>query len=389
VSKSNTYDTEIDLKNPLSLVVATVVLVAQSSIAFASSPAPGLEKAKSFQVRIVWSARRVGDPLKPQNSFDVQVVRPGKIAVEKYSIIQSGADEGKVEPRYPGRSVSDGTVQYDYMSVANQFLKLTPAPPGRENNSILLFHFEFEPLLAASPYAGYESAGEEELNGEKMRVFTCAQTVSGYTNKLYVSKTIGLPARLSAIMTKDGTSTEMNRFDYLDWKLNPIIKPEIFVWRPPADATPFQILQSKSVLPDNVDAPDITVEDKDGKPIKLSDFKGKVVVLDFWATWCGPCIASLPHTEKVAKKYAGKDVVVIAVCMNDEKDRFKTWLDKHPDLRSIRFGFDSQGGNKAYKVSTIPTQYVIDRSGKIVKSMVGFGGPDETLEDAIKAAGHF
>lgn len=139
-------------------------------------------------------------------------------------------------------------------------------------------------------------------------------------------------------------------------------------------------------------APDFTVQDKDGKPVKLSDFRGKTVVLDFWSTWCGPCQASLPHTNEVAKAYKDKDVVVFAVNVWDTQPAFDKWLPEHANFDSLVFAIDptkEHGRDVAtmlYKVSGIPTQYVIGADGRIVKSFLGYGGPTDDLANAIKQA---
>jgi len=139
-------------------------------------------------------------------------------------------------------------------------------------------------------------------------------------------------------------------------------------------------------------APDFSVVDKNGKASKLSDYRGKIVVLDFWATWCPPCMASLPHTNEVAKKMADKGVVTLAVNVWDKKDAFDAWLPKNETkYDSITFVLDPSEGGQAiatplYHVSGIPTQYTIDRDGKIRKSFVGFDGPTDDLENTIAAA---
>jgi thiol-disulfide isomerase/thioredoxin len=147
---------------------------------------------------------------------------------------------------------------------------------------------------------------------------------------------------------------------------------------------------SELPLPAGTIAPDITVQDKAGKPLRLADYRGKTVVLDFWATWCGPCLMSLPHTNEVAKRFADKNVVVLAVNVRDTKSRFDGWLPKNPNYDAITFAIEpTQEGDKAsrlYHVSGIPVQYVIDPAGKIVKSFLGYGLPTTDLADALTEA---
>ena len=139
-------------------------------------------------------------------------------------------------------------------------------------------------------------------------------------------------------------------------------------------------------------APDFTVEDSNGKPVKLSDYKGKVVVLDFWATWCGPCQASMPHTNEVAEKFKGRDVIFLAINTWDTPDAFKAWLLQHKSYDALTFVLDnnqraSSIAQSLFTVSGIPTQFVIDKPGKVTNSFVGYAGPTDDLENAVKSAG--
>lgn len=138
-------------------------------------------------------------------------------------------------------------------------------------------------------------------------------------------------------------------------------------------------------------APDFTVNGADHQPISLSDYRGKVVVLDFWATWCGPGEASLSHAEEVAAQYANKNVVVLGVNVWDKQAAFDSWITAHSQYPHIRFAIDTdQNGTRVatsvYKVHGLPTQFVIDPNGNIVKAIAGNSGPSTELASAIDTA---
>ncbi len=99
-------------------------------------------------------------------------------------------------------------------------------------------------------------------------------------------------------------------------KVNQPIPTAAFAYAPPKTAKLLSIQPAHPpLLAAGTAAPDFTVNDKEGRPLKISDFRGKAIVLDFWATWCGPCRESMPHTNALAKKY--EDVVVLAVNVYD------------------------------------------------------------------------
>jgi len=150
--------------------------------------------------------------------------------------------------------------------------------------------------------------------------------------------------------------------------------------------------QASKLLTVGAKAPDFTVNSVKGTPVKLSDFAGKVVVVDFWATWCGPCQASLPHTDSIAKTFKAKGVVFLPICTWDQKPAFTTWQKAHAAW-TMSFYFDPAAGNegssiasKLYGVDGIPTQYVIGKDGKVAYSTVGYDEQNDPKESELVKA---
>jgi peroxiredoxin len=143
-------------------------------------------------------------------------------------------------------------------------------------------------------------------------------------------------------------------------------------------------------------APDFVTVDAGGKSVTLSDYRGKVVLLDFWATWCGPCIASMPHMQTLAQRYKDQGLVVLGSGTEDAPAALKTWIrrnqEKYPD---ILFAYDAAGrepqsaSKSKYGVRGLPTHFVIDRDGRVVGRSTGLpaNGDTSKMEYYLSRAG--
>jgi thiol-disulfide isomerase/thioredoxin len=121
-----------------------------------------------------------------------------------------------------------------------------------------------------------------------------------------------------------------------------------------------------------------------GQKFQLSEYRGRVVVLDFWATWCGPCMQTMPLVDEVARDFAGQGVALIAINMEEQPDTIKAMLQRHK--LNVTVALDRDGVTAAkYGVTAIPETVVIDRDGKIARVFVGGGrGTADALRKALQ-----
>ena len=115
-------------------------------------------------------------------------------------------------------------------------------------------------------------------------------------------------------------------------------------------------------------APDFTLHDLDGQPVSLSQFKGQVVLLDFWASWCGPCLVDLPDLLKIKEKTAALPVVFLNLSIDTDEAAWREAIDKH-EIKGVHVRADGFGSDvaKSYQVTGIPSYYLVDSQGLIVE----------------------
>jgi thiol-disulfide isomerase/thioredoxin len=144
------------------------------------------------------------------------------------------------------------------------------------------------------------------------------------------------------------------------------------------------------LAPDGAAAPDFKMKTYKGGTVSLSDLRGKVVMLDFWATWCPPCLEEMPHLIKLAKEYEGKGLVFVAASRDDMPDA-PLFVEEYvksrmPELAPyVVYAPDEMAA--AFKVNALPTLYFLDKEGRVTDAQRGMLSEDALRQRVKRALG--
>lgn len=134
-------------------------------------------------------------------------------------------------------------------------------------------------------------------------------------------------------------------------------------------------------------APDFTLSDTSGKQVSLSSLKGKVVLLEFWATWCPPCKEAVPELNTLYEKYRERGFVLLGVSVDKGADSMvavSTYVKRHSITYPVLLA--DSNTNSSYSVTSIPTSFIIGKDGKVVNKRLGFvPGSADKLSKEIEA----
>jgi thiol-disulfide isomerase/thioredoxin len=120
-------------------------------------------------------------------------------------------------------------------------------------------------------------------------------------------------------------------------------------------------------------APDVVLQQADGTPVSLAAYEGKVLLVDFWASWCVPCKTSFPALDAIFREYKARGLEVLAVNLDEERRQADTFLSMHPHQMPVLF--DPKGAAPvAFGVKGMPTSFLIDKTGAIRFTHMGYSG---------------
>lgn len=130
-------------------------------------------------------------------------------------------------------------------------------------------------------------------------------------------------------------------------------------------------------------APDFNLTQLDGQPLQLSSYRGKIVLLDFWATWCDPCREETPHLVELQQKYADRGLQIIGVSMDDSPDPVRSFYQQFHMNYPVVMG-NAKIGELYGGVLGLPIAFVLDRQGRIVAKHIGATDVGVFEQDVLK-----
>jgi peroxiredoxin len=172
-----------------------------------------------------------------------------------------------------------------------------------------------------------------------------------------------------------------------------------FVWQPDVEAEPAAVTASADPAPAASDAEptaacmadpkpanfDFTMKDVDGNEVALSSYKGKVVLLNFWATWCGPCKAEIPGFVRLQEKYRDRGLVIVGYSVDDTAEKAKAYAAQYKMNYPILLGEGREDVQDAYgPIWGIPASFIISKDGKVCRKHMGIA-PEAQFEKEVVA----
>jgi peroxiredoxin len=144
------------------------------------------------------------------------------------------------------------------------------------------------------------------------------------------------------------------------------------------------LLAGLSQTPQAAVAPDFTLKALDGTNLRLAEQRGEIILINFWASWCGPCIQEMPQLDKLAQKYQSLGVQVWGINVENDSTAAKAYLSKVAVGFPILFDLENQV-SKAYQVEAMPTTVILDKDGQVRTVHRGYKpGYEKKYEDDIK-----
>jgi thiol-disulfide isomerase/thioredoxin len=189
---------------------------------------------------------------------------------------------------------------------------------------------------------------------------------------------------IDQLLFGDRIATQNAKLPYNEWHLSHAPEPRVYQENAEGSGQPRMIGTSSSLVGNP--APEFDLKLLDGGKFNPVDGRGQVIVLDFWATWCGPCIQAMPIIDQTVNQFASEDVKLVAVNLQEPADKIRDTLDRMNLHPTVALDIDGVAASR-YQANAIPQTVVIDRQGIVRRVFVGGGGDlAQSLTDAIQSA---
>jgi thiol-disulfide isomerase/thioredoxin len=372
---------------------------ADDARALVDSVAARYERLPRYRFEGVVNARATGAGLGKEQSlampFRYAAVRPSRLLTDARN------------PSMPTLIVADGESLWISAPALGQYL-VQKAPSFAPGASLDPMTRSFDGVLSMAAGLGAGLAGARSIGRDT--VHTAAGPVSCRRLELsYAPDSTRPGARVlprvlwideaRGVVLRDSSTNEITHAQFGEvrqvqdtrWVVADVkgdVPDSLFAFTPPAESRRVRRL-GVSNDPDDAGKPaadfSLAVLDGKGRKVSLAAQKGKVVVLDFWATWCGPCRRWMPIVAKLEKETAGKDVKFFAVNLREPPATVRKYVSEQKVQVPVLMDSDGNVGT-AYGARSIPLTVVVGRDGKIVRTLLGLH-PEEDLRDALREAG--
>jgi len=306
------------------------------------------------------------------------------------------------------RNISDGKATYTHLEPLNQWMRkprvppaadslrtdLTPGSPGAMIGSLL---YTLRTTADSVATVRAQPAETLEVNGTPTPCtvldVTYARTPqrggpAESARRVWIANgaIVEIQSSFPGANGEEGGTLQITRFTRV--RLGAAPPDSLFAFTAPADAR--QVRQFQTPGHETADltgtrAADFTLKDLQGVAHNLAKLRGKVVMLDFWASWCGPCRMTMPVVDKLTREFKTKGLIVFSVNLRENAATAGGYMKKNN--YAMRTLLDSDGAvANQYQVSGIPSLVIVDRKGMIRAHLVGAHGEDD-LRDALSEAG--
>jgi len=341
-------------------------------------------------------------------------VRPAIKTTTKSTVYRLNPGKSRIEST-GATIVSDGDNIWTYIAVSKQYTKTAAAlgPMNAFGGANMPNMADLQKAAAgASKVVGEETV---EVDGKARPSWVVetrldqlpiplpnaqSVTLAGTVVKMWLDKELGLTLRMtmSIKMSMPAVASPMQmemEQRVTGLSIDQPLADSLFTFVPPPDAKEVTSLFAVGLpgtpgIPNRVDlsgkdAPLFDVKALNGTPYSLSSLKGKPILLDFWASWCGPCKQAMPALENMNRDYKDRGLVILGIDVGEDRGTVETFLKTTPASYPTVLGIDSDIQSQ-YQVSVYPTYVLIDSTGKIVAHQMGFDG-ETNLRNLLTKAG--